>query len=288
MADKQKERLLQALDLVRAAMTSPNTFENSKETTFSALRRGCLDLRKDTDQLDSDDFSTDRIRDAWLFLMELSKAKLRRKHALECINIMLVSPKWGAVLRNDPDIQSRLSTLSTDMQVALGHKPKVSDSPVLKPSTATIPSNALTRKASQIISPVPTVLSRAKSVTKQQIKRSASKQENNSASSSRRGSQEMQPPFPPNVASIPVETDPSTSAKPTLSAIPISEPGRRPPDIPIEASCENQLNPFRCDFNPFKEFRGQAQRRQAPTPQSKNPIWWEECSSRPVLPDPWW
>ena len=287
MAEKQKERLIQALDLVHAAMTSSNTFENSKESTFSALRRGCLDLRKDTDQLDSDDFSTDRIRDAWLFLMELSKAKLRRKHALECINIMLISPKWGAVLRNDSVIQTRLSTLSADMQVALGHKPKPADSPSIKPTTATIPSTALTRKASAIISPVTTVISRTKSSTKQQIKRSASKQENESASSSRRGSQEMaQTP-------LSVDTKPVKIISPVVPILdpvpPITEPGRRPEHIQDEFS-ENLLNPFRCDFNPFKEFRGKQQHRVR-TDSTKNSVWWEEPSkttSRTVLPDPWW
>ena len=292
MADKQKERLIQALDLVHAAMNSPNTFENSKESTFSALRRGCLDLRKDTEQLDSEDFSTDRIRDAWLFLMELSKAKLRRKHALECISIMLISPKWGSVLRNDPEIQTRLSTLSTDMQVALGHKPKVVDSPNLKPSTAVIPSVALTRKASVIISPVPTVISRGKSSTKQQIKRGASKQDNTSASSSRRGSQEILPPAPPRVDDTPPVKLVSSVApsKPDLVP-PIQEPGRRPSQDTVNEFSENRLNPFRCDFNPFKEFRGT---RQVHVPKinvnSKNSAWWDNPSKDPstILPDPWW
>ena len=284
MSEKQKERLLQALDLVHDAMTSPNTFENSKESTFSSLRRGCLDLRKDTDLLDSDDFSTNQIRDAWLFLMELSKAKLRRKHALECINIMLISDKWGSVLRNDPQIQGRISTLSTDMQVALGYKPKSSDSPSIKPSTASIQVAGIARKASVIIASNPAVISRSKSSTKQQLKRSVSKQDN-STSSSRRGSQEGQP-------DLGILTQPAPPSDPpkllvTSSLSPLSEPGRRPVNlVGDDSSSCNALNPFRCDFNPFKESRGKAQRRQ---PTSENSIWWQKTEpSPPPLPEPWW
>ena len=145
MATNQKERLLQALEQVHKAMNSPNAFENSKESTFSALRRGCLDLRKDINLLDADEFTTEYVQDAWLFLIELSKAKLRRKHAIECINIMLASPRWTSVLRNCSVIQSKLPELTKDMQVALGYiteqmKP---ESPVLKPSLARSKSNKL-------------------------------------------------------------------------------------------------------------------------------------------------
>jgi hypothetical protein len=283
---QQKERLLQALDLVHDAMTSPNTFENSKESTFSSLRRGCLDLRKDAELLDSDDFSVNKIRDAWLFLMELSKAKLRRKHALECINIMLISPKWGAVLRNDAQIQARLLTLSSDMQVALGHKPKSPDSPSIRPSTATKPIASISRKTSALISPNPTVISRSKSSTKQQLKRGMSKQDN-STSSSRRGSQEVPTAHETDSRISP----PAESAEPETKSLipPISEPGRRPETLSesnTSPDC-NTLNPFRCDFNPFKEFRGKFQQRQ---PTSQNSMWWQTPSqpSPPTLPDPWW
>ena len=289
MDGHQKERLLQALNLVHAAMTSPNTFENSKESTFSALRRGCLDLRKDTEQLDSEEFSSDLIRDAWLFLMELSKAKLRRKHALECINIMLLSPKWGSVLRNDTEIQSRLSTLSPDMQAALGYKSTKPVSPKLKPSTASIAPATLVRKTSSIISPTPTVVSRSKSASKQQIKRSQSKQDPTSSNSSRRGSQEVSAQTLP---AKPVDTTPQIPQPPLNNTGTIMEPGRRPEfTIPDDAeNIDNPLNPFRCDYNPFKEFRGKHSIKQRGAHVQSNPIWWNDSTKKTSspLPDPWW
>ena len=129
----EHHRLVEALQLVRSAMASPNTFENSKEATFSALRRGCLDLRKHIERLDEDYFSTDDIEDAWLFLIELSKAKLRRKHALECINVMMSSPKWVNVLKTSFAVREKVPSITRDMQVALGFTKADTDYPLISP-----------------------------------------------------------------------------------------------------------------------------------------------------------
>lgn len=259
----QIRRLLDALQLVQRAMCSPNAYENAKESTFSALRRGCLDLRKDIPLLDSDDFSTDMIRDAWLFLIELSKAKLRRKHALECINIMLQSPKWGAVLRNDPDIQGKLPSLSNDMQLALGHIERTSPvvKPVLAPSSAAIQPSGLVRKSS-IIAP----LTRSKS---------------------------MKSKKPPSARQTPSPLIPrGTSADENLLPVaielppidPVLEPSEKPPPA-VEAPTE-ESNPFRKDLNPFKEYRGLKQASNPYARASRGTKWWE--TPAPSSANVWW
>jgi hypothetical protein len=273
MASDQKARLLLALDQVHKAMNSPNAFENSKESTFSALRRGCLDLRKDINLLDSDDFSTEYIQDAWLFLIELSKAKLRRKHALECINIMLASSRWGAVLRKSDEIQSKLATISKDMQVALGYvssneKP---DSPTLKPTQPV-------RANSQVVrgTPVPTL-----SKSKSKLKRGNSKVVHSNNASRRESDNEevVIAPVPPTTTlSPPVESHAKS----------ILEPGRRP-QVPLPDDELNVLNPFRLDFNPFKDFRGTNATR-GPLKTTNTP-WWDDTNDQDTsspLPHPWW
>ena len=284
MASDQKERLLQALDQVHKAMNSPNAFENSKESTFSSLRRGCLDLRKDLELLDSEDFTAAYIQDAWLFLIELSKAKLRRKHALECINIMLASPKWGSVLRNSEVIQSKLPTISKDMQVALGYitsadKP---DSPTLKPSQS-----KLTRGTSSTPIPVSANIPRLKS----KVKRGNSKIIQ-SINSSRRGSDAADQVA--SMASDLMSTPPDNSIK-VSEDVPksIVEPGRRPEVHPPDE--ENKLNPFRMDFNPFKDFRGQSVDRRVTLKTENGKAWWDDDAvggkseeQQSLLPEPWW
>ena len=255
---EQCSRLKEALDLVNKAMNSPNAFENSKESTFSALRRGCLDLRKNIDLFDSDDFSHDHIRDAWLFLIELSRAKLRRKHALECINIMLLSPRWGSVLRNDPSIQAKLPELSKDMQIALGHveKPAPMASPV--PSTAAIPPAGLVRKISGIIPSLPAV-SRSKST---KIKRNV----NAKIVSEEPTPARSESSSPRTSRGVPVVV----LQEPIVSPPPPSQPLLKP----VES--ESDLNPFRSDFNPFKEARGQNQRSNPFAIKAKGPMWWQD------------
>lgn len=38
------------------------------------------------------------IENCWLFLFELAKARLRRKHVLECMEILCTSDKWRHVI----------------------------------------------------------------------------------------------------------------------------------------------------------------------------------------------
>jgi hypothetical protein len=260
----QNSRLQAALELVTAAMNSPNAFENSKESTFSALRRGCLDLRKSLELLDSDEFSSDKIRDAWLFLIELSRAKLRRKHALECINIMLLSPKWGAVLRNDETIQGKIPSLSKDMQMALGYQtsPSISPSPV--PSTAAIAPSALVRK--------PSMIARSKSGLKP--KRAVSI----------KGSQS--PPVLPREPSIddakPIESIPEPISIPSKPLV------ENPPVLAETQNDSNkETNPFKLDLNPFKDFRGLKQTSNPYAVKARGPAWWDQAT-RTSQSSAWW
>lgn len=207
MSTGLQQRLIDALISVQRAMNSPNIFENEKEGTFSALRRGCLDLRKDPALMESDDFTTELIRDAWLFLIELSKAKLRRKHALECIQLMLRSPKWESVLQSDARVREKIPGLSKDMQNALGQ---------------TGPSEPVRR-----------------------------------ASDSR---------IPPKTNSV------------VLPVAPIAQATREEVVAPIREKPEpvNDMNPFKQDFNPFKEARGL---RQVSNPYARRKWgaeWWNE------------
>lgn len=235
-------------------MNSPNAFENSKESTFSALRRGCLDLRKSVELLDSDEFSPEIIRYAWLFLMELSKAKLRRKHALECINIMLVSPKWAAILHNTDEIQSKLPNLSKDMQIAFGYS-QAGASPDVKPAPTTA-NIAFVRKASVL--PVSVPLVRGKS------------------SKLKRGSG--------SAIVIKAVVEPDAAPEPVLAIehpVYMSQPG----ELHINVGDELQNNPFRMDYNPFKEARGVKLRSNPHSFKNKPSEWWGQSQS-PV--DTWW
>ena len=258
-ANDLKQRLIEALQLVKAAMNSPNTFENSKETTFSALRRGCLDLRNNIDQLNDDDFSADLVQDAWLFLIELSKAKLRRKHALECINVMILSPKWGSVLRTSSKIQEKLPSLSKDMQIAMGHVAAVK-SPSISPSS--VPSRPPVAKAH---APTPVPLSvRQKSKTKRGTSCSGREIETSASTP---------PAEPPMAAPL---------------AIPVVAPSL-PVDLPVGTA--NPVNPFRLDFNPFKESRGTNVRSNPRARQAGGKTWWDpesRSSSTAALPAAWW
>ena len=237
----EKQRLVDALQLVSTAMTSPNAFENCKESTFSALRRGCLDLRKSVDQLDSEEFTPELIEYAWLFLMELSKAKLRRKHALECINIMLLSPRWGSILRNTDRVQAKVATLTTDMQIAFGYTSPLSVAPVR--TTANIPTTALVRKSS-LLPAAPLV--RAKS-----FKRAASMKQ---------------------VPDVPVHEEPIV-VEPVLFPAP---------------SSSVDTNPFRMDFNPFKDSRVKTRFRSNPHAFRSSPTaWWEPSVASAPQPS-WW
>lgn len=259
----QIKRLNDALELVQKAMCSPNAFENAKESTFSALRRGCLDLRKDILLLDSDDFSTDKIRDAWLFLIELSRAKLRRKHVLESINIMLQSPKWGAVFRNDPDIQAKLPDLSNDMQLALGYIEKSSPlvKSVLVPSSATIQPSGIVRKGSGIIP-----LARSKSM---KTKKPPSARQTPSL-------------VIPRVTSADENLNASEEPLPLIESVVQSASN---PPVTHEHSIE-ESNPFRKDLNPFKDYRGLKQTSNPYARASRGSRWWE--TPAPCSGNVWW
>ena len=263
----QKLRLHAALNLVTQAMNSPNAFENSKESTFSTLRRGCLDLRKNVDLLDSDEFSCEQIRDAWLFLIELSKAKLRRKHALECINIMLLSPRWGSVLRNDSRIQDRIPTLSQDMQIALGYQSSPSISPSLGPSSASIPPTGIVRK--------PSIVSTRPKVSSSKLKRSVSI----------KGS--------PIISSLPqreksIDETPSPPAElPSLIIEPIVVPSVLKEGASAGNFPEEETNPFKLDLNPFKDFRGLKQSSNPYALKAKGKIWWEDQQNS-YSTNSWW
>lgn len=221
MSTGLKQRLVDALVLVQRAMKSPNIFENEKEATFSALRRGCLDLRKDLSQMESQEFTIEIIRDAWLFLMELSKAKLRRKHAVECIQIMLKSKRWKSVLHSDSQIRDKLAGLSKDMQTALGRE-----------------DSTVTSQSSSPAKPRPFTAEQRKSTTDS----------------------------PREIKVDPISPD-------------SEEINRR---IKTEEASEN--NPFRLDFNPFKEARGV---KQVSNPYSRKPgCWWENSSHEETKV--WW
>jgi hypothetical protein len=231
-------------------MNSPNTFENSKEATFSALRRGCLDLRKSTDSLESATFSNDMIEDAWLFLMELSKAKLRRKHALECINIMMTSSKWVGVLRSSSRIKERIGSISKDMQIALGHKVDTA-SPTTPLSPA--PSPPIGSSSRRNLTPQLPPPTRQKSKLKKVVNAT---------------------PILPTNAARPDPVAPQHSIAPTSTVTALPGP--------------TESNPFKMDFNPFKEARG-TKIRSNPYSRPRNPTWWDEKSdSKPLSSTIWW
>ena len=233
MASPPKQRLIEALELIQLAMKSPNTFENRKEATFSALRRGCLDLRRDSEQMESSEFTTDRIRDAWLFVIELSKAKLRRKHALECIQIMQMSVKWTSVLKADQQIRSKAASLSKEMQSALG----------LTDSSETSSRRGPARDCeSPRTSPVISALSRSSKAVK-------------------------------------VE-------KTVIKEIPISCPVLELDAIQPRLELDEEINPFKKDFNPFKEARGSKEVSNPYARKTISGLWWEQ----PLTEDSrvWW
>jgi hypothetical protein len=236
MSTGLKQRLVDALVLVQRAIKSPNIFENEKEATFSALRRGCLDLRKDLSQMESQEFTIEIIRDAWLFLMELSKAKLRRKHAVECIQIMLKSKRWKSVLHSDSQIRDKLAGLSKDMQTALGRGDSTVASQPSSPSKPR-PSTAEQRK--------PTTDS-PREITAEQRK-------------------------------------PTTDSPREIKVDPIS-PDSEEINRQIKTDEASENNPFRLDFNPFKEARGV---KQVSNPYSRKPgFWWENSSHEEAKV--WW
>ncbi len=264
--NSNRDRLIDALNLVHKAMNSPNAYENGKESTFSALRRGCLDLRRDVAQLEAEEFTPGLIQDAWLFLIELSKARLRRKHAIECINIMHGSPKWAHVLHTSSEIRAKVQELTRDMQNALGFTH--SDSPSLGPSTSKLhlPNSMvpLQRKASGI----PPSAARTKPKQK-------------------RGTFRVDEDSSPEGNALPVESPPIIEPIVSESSAPKSDgnvlaPGRKPVDPPDPT---NPNNPFRMDFNPFKEERGKRSfRNKIPNPDHVE--WWRDSS--PKMSEPWW
>ena len=264
-SSNQRQRLVEALQLVKTAMHSPNAFENSKESTFSALRRGCLDLRRTIEQLESHEFSWELIQDAWLFLIELSKAKLRRKHALECIHIMLLSPKWTSVLRTSDAINEKVSTMSGDMQAALGFE-QTGESPTTSPAAP--PILLVSRKASAPLQTASVTKSKSK------VRRGTSSGKVDREISTPAESDAMVTCIPP-----PPAVDPLPSSSAHLSR--------------TYASHElNESNPFRMDFNPFKEFRGQGLRSNPHARRARGDTWWDDTfkNSQPVysLQPPWW
>ena len=249
------ERLREALNLVKAAMSSPNTFENSKESTFSALRRGCLDLRKSPDSLDSHTFSTDMIEDAWLFLMELSKAKLRRKHALECINIMLTSAKWIGVLRSSSRIKDKMGSISRDMQIALGHKVD-NQSP----------------QSSSLPNPTPIIPTKSKRNPTPPLAPPVSRQKSKARKAQMTNTMENSPAFSPT---SPKNADSNKASPANTDSLLVKEPAL------------NESNPFKLDFNPFKEFRG-TKIRSNPYARSRNANWWEDQPTVDSVSSKWW
>lgn len=277
--NSSKERLIEALDLVHKAMNSPNAYENGKETTFSTLRRGCLDLRRDVVQLEGDEFTPELIQDAWLFLIELSKARLRRKHAVECINIMLGSPKWTSILRSSDKIRAKLPEVSKDMQVALGLSQM--ESPVLTPSTAKLSVASAVPPLQRKASVVPPPISLTKSARpKSKIKRGTSRLDDDPTCTPQ--------PEPPTPVVLYADTTPATSPPvPDLVSEESSVlPGRKPPDPPSPEI--NPHNPFRMDFNPFKDARGKQMMRDRAWGTKGRVEWWEESNRVPPLPEAWW
>ncbi|EER02591.1 hypothetical protein Pmar_PMAR005931 [Perkinsus marinus ATCC 50983] len=110
----EASRLLDGCHQIMVAMSSPSIFENSKEKAFQTFRRGCLDLKKDvsaTEGLESDKIDDWMIENCWLFLFELAKARLRRKHVLECMEILCTSDKWRHMLDDNERIRAKMVDL---------------------------------------------------------------------------------------------------------------------------------------------------------------------------------
>ncbi|KAF4726223.1 G patch domain-containing protein 1, partial [Perkinsus olseni] len=99
---------------IMVAMSSPAIFENSKERAFQTFRRGCLDLKKDvsaTEGLESTKIDDWMIENCWLFLFELAKARLRRKHILECMEILCTSDRWKSMLDGNDRVRAKMAEL---------------------------------------------------------------------------------------------------------------------------------------------------------------------------------
>ncbi|KAF4672644.1 G patch domain-containing protein 1 [Perkinsus chesapeaki] len=110
----EASRLLDGCHQIMVAMSSPAIFENSKEKAFQTFRRGCLDLKKDisaTEGLESDKIDDWMIENCWLFLFELAKSRLRRKHILECMEILCTSDRWKKMLDDNDRIRDKLGEL---------------------------------------------------------------------------------------------------------------------------------------------------------------------------------
>jgi len=104
---------------VEKAVGNKSQLENSKETLFSNFRRACMDLSKSTDcdaQLAAS--SASARQSVWILLLEVSKAKLRRKHVLECANVLTNSVNWKASL-SDPAVAAKISELPEEFQLKL-------------------------------------------------------------------------------------------------------------------------------------------------------------------------
>ena len=104
---------------VEKAVGNKAQLENSKETLFSNFRRACMDLSKSADCAAQLAASSRSARQAvWILLLEVSKAKLRRKHVLECANVLTTSVNWKTSL-SDAAIVSRIAELPEDFQLKL-------------------------------------------------------------------------------------------------------------------------------------------------------------------------
>ncbi|KAF4666121.1 G patch domain-containing protein 1 [Perkinsus olseni] len=110
----EASRLLDGCHQIMVAMSSPAIFENTKERAFQTFRRGCLDLKKDisaTEGLESTKIDDWMIENCWLFLFELAKARLRRKHILECMEILCTSDRWKSMLDDNDRVRAKMAEL---------------------------------------------------------------------------------------------------------------------------------------------------------------------------------
>lgn len=96
-------------------ISNKSLYENKKESIFASFRRSCLELNKSVEKdkiLKNTPVSSQA---AGIFLLlDLSKGKLRRKHVLECSNVVI--PYWRNILERE-DLAKKLAELPAEFQL---------------------------------------------------------------------------------------------------------------------------------------------------------------------------
>mmetsp|Transcript_1078 Transcript_1078/g.2705 ORF Transcript_1078/g.2705 Transcript_1078/m.2705 type:complete len:557 (-) Transcript_1078:12-1682(-) len=109
-------RLLESLGQLLRVYGDVEAWENEHETAFTLLRRGILD-GKSNSMLEAPIYHNRQIEGAWLFLIEMRRRHPnRKKHIIECAEILGSSYNWSMVLRGSRKVHSALAKLPDEMR----------------------------------------------------------------------------------------------------------------------------------------------------------------------------